>query len=182
MAKFVLNMISSVCLLMMLPMDRTDITEEYNGKAYTHGHFSLVPWHTFTFKSFFSTFRTFALRSFNYLESFKWTIHRHEYSFGSSRIYRVYYTIDTGLIWVRGLNIVAYLLKARTVEPEKQPLLANGSETTFVSRQRPRSGQRNRRLLLGNGPVNVPTARYTHATIEVLLETVFSTRCLQKWL
>jgi hypothetical protein len=31
---------------------------------------------------------------------------------------------------------VAYLLKARTVEPEKQPLLANGSETTFVSRQR----------------------------------------------
>jgi hypothetical protein len=29
---------------------------------------------------------------------------------------------------------VAYLLKARTVEPEKQPLLANGSETTFVSR------------------------------------------------
>jgi hypothetical protein len=32
---------------------------------------------------------------------------------------------------------VSYLLKARTVEPEKQPLLANGSETTFVSRQRP---------------------------------------------
>jgi hypothetical protein len=30
---------------------------------------------------------------------------------------------------------VAYLLKARTVEPEKQPLLANGSEATFVSRQ-----------------------------------------------
>jgi hypothetical protein len=30
---------------------------------------------------------------------------------------------------------VAYLLKARTVEPEKQPLLANGSET-FVSTQR----------------------------------------------
>jgi hypothetical protein len=26
---------------------------------------------------------------------------------------------------------VAYLLKAKTVEPEKQPLLANGSETTF---------------------------------------------------
>jgi hypothetical protein len=33
-------------------------------------------------------------------------------------------------------NIVAYLLKARTVEPEKQPLLANGSETMFISRQR----------------------------------------------
>jgi hypothetical protein len=32
-------------------------------------------------------------------------------------------------------RIVAYFLKARTVEPEKQPLLANGSETTFVSRQ-----------------------------------------------
>jgi hypothetical protein len=31
---------------------------------------------------------------------------------------------------------VAYFLKARTVEPEKQPLLANGSEITFVSRQR----------------------------------------------
>jgi hypothetical protein len=30
---------------------------------------------------------------------------------------------------------VAYLLKARTVAPEKQPLLANGSETTFVSTQ-----------------------------------------------
>jgi hypothetical protein len=27
------------------------------------------------------------------------------------------------------MYIVAYLLKARTVEPEKQPLLANGSET-----------------------------------------------------
>jgi hypothetical protein len=49
------------------------------------------------------------------------------------------------------LNILAYLLKARTEESEKQPLLANGSETTFVSRQR-----------LG-----------THATIKVLLETVF---------
>jgi hypothetical protein len=33
------------------------------------------------------------------------------------------------------LDIVAYLLKARTVEPEKQSLLANGSETIFVSRQ-----------------------------------------------
>jgi hypothetical protein len=35
-------------------------------------------------------------------------------------------------------DTVAYLLKARTGEPKKQPLLANGSETTFVSRQRPR--------------------------------------------
>jgi hypothetical protein len=32
---------------------------------------------------------------------------------------------------------VAYLLNARTVEPEKQPLLENGSETTLISRQRP---------------------------------------------
>jgi hypothetical protein len=37
------------------------------------------------------------------------------------------------------LNTVARLLKERTVKPEKQPLLANGSETTFVSRQRPRN-------------------------------------------
>jgi hypothetical protein len=32
-------------------------------------------------------------------------------------------------------NIVAYLLKARTAEPEKQPLLVNGSEPTFISGQ-----------------------------------------------
>jgi hypothetical protein len=37
----------------------------------------------------------------------------------------------------------AYLLKARTVEPERQPLLANGSETTSVSRQLSRKRQRN---------------------------------------
>jgi hypothetical protein len=36
------------------------------------------------------------------------------------------------------LCIVAYLLKARTADPEKQLLLANGSET-FVSRQRQRN-------------------------------------------
>jgi hypothetical protein len=57
---------------------------------------------------------------------------------------------------------VEYFLKARTVEPEKQPLLANGSETTFVSRQQ-----------LGK---HVPAATDTYATIEVLLETTFSTR------
>jgi hypothetical protein len=38
---------------------------------------------------------------------------------------------------------VVYLLKARTVEPEKQTLLANGSKTTFVSRQPPRNKQQN---------------------------------------
>jgi hypothetical protein len=31
---------------------------------------------------------------------------------------------------------VAYLFQAGTVEPEKEPLLANGSETTFFFRQR----------------------------------------------
>jgi hypothetical protein len=30
---------------------------------------------------------------------------------------------------------MAHLLKARNVEPEKQPMIANGSETTSVSRQ-----------------------------------------------
>jgi hypothetical protein len=30
---------------------------------------------------------------------------------------------------------VAHLPKARTVRPEKQPLLANGSETTFIAGQ-----------------------------------------------
>jgi hypothetical protein len=39
--------------------------------------------------------------------------------------------------------IVAYFLKARAVESEKQPLLANGSETTSVSRQWQRNRQRN---------------------------------------
>jgi hypothetical protein len=38
--------------------------------------------------------------------------------------------------------IVSYLLKARTVEAEKQPLLANGSERTFISRQRPQNKAR----------------------------------------
>jgi hypothetical protein len=40
-------------------------------------------------------------------------------------------------------NIVAYLLKVSTVEPEEQTLLADGSETTFISRQRPRNRQLN---------------------------------------
>jgi hypothetical protein len=60
---------------------------------------------------------------------------------------------------------VAYLLKARTVEPEKQPLLANGSETTFVSRQRP--GE------------HVATTTDLRATIEVLLETVLFTQSVE---
>jgi hypothetical protein len=64
----------------------------------------------------------------------------------------------------KSYSTVAYLLKARTVEPEKQLLLVNGSET-FVSRQRLSK--------------HVPTATDTHATIEVLLEMVFSTRFVQ---
>jgi hypothetical protein len=47
-------------------------------------------------------------------------------------------------------NNVAYLLKVRIVAPDKQPLLANGSETTFVSKQR-----------LGK---HVPAATDRHAT------------------
>jgi hypothetical protein len=38
-------------------------------------------------------------------------------------------------------NIAAYLLKARIVDPERQQLLANGSETAFVSRQRTRNNE-----------------------------------------
>jgi hypothetical protein len=64
--------------------------------------------------------------------------------------------------------IVAYVLKARTVAPERQPLLKNDSETTFVSRQRLDK--------------HVPVATDTHETIEVLLETVFSARnCKDSW-
>jgi hypothetical protein len=62
---------------------------------------------------------------------------------------------------------VACLLKARTVEPEKQSLLANGCETTFVYRQR-----------LGK---HVSAATVTRATIQILLlETVFSTRSVRR--
>jgi hypothetical protein len=57
------------------------------------------------------------------------------------------------------------LLKAKTVEPEKQPLLANGSETTFMSRKR-----------LGK---HVPAATDKHAKLEALLETVFYTQSVQ---
>jgi hypothetical protein len=61
---------------------------------------------------------------------------------------------------------VTYLLKARTVEADKQPLVPNGSETTFVARQ----------WLCKH----IPAATDMHATIEVLLETVFSTRSLHR--
>jgi hypothetical protein len=61
-----------------------------------------------------------------------------------------------------------YLFKARTVDPEKQPLLANDSEITFASTQR-----------FGK---YVPAATDTLETIEVLLETVFYIRSAQKGL
>jgi hypothetical protein len=61
---------------------------------------------------------------------------------------------------------VAFLLNARTVEPEKKPLLVNCFERTFLSRQ----------LLIKH----VPKATDKHATIKVLLETVFSILCVQR--
>jgi hypothetical protein len=63
-------------------------------------------------------------------------------------------------------SIVAYSLKTITVEPEKELLLTNGSEITFFSRQR-----------LGR---HVIAETDKHATIGVLLETVFSTRSDQR--
>jgi hypothetical protein len=56
------------------------------------------------------------------------------------------------------VNTVAVFLKGRSVESEKEPLLAYGSETTFLSRQRPLLGSsffisNNKRPLLGNGSV-----------------------------
>jgi hypothetical protein len=61
---------------------------------------------------------------------------------------------------------VAYLLKERTEEPEKQLLLVNSSKTILLSGEQ-----------LGT---HVPLATDTHATIEVLLETVFSTQSVQR--
>jgi hypothetical protein len=57
------------------------------------------------------------------------------------------------------IYIVTYLLKAMTVEPGKQPLLANVSETIFVSRQR-----------LGK---QVPAATATHAIIMYFWKRCF---------
>jgi hypothetical protein len=60
---------------------------------------------------------------------------------------------------------VAYLLKAGAMEPERRQFLASGSGTTFVSRQR-----------LGK---RIPAPTDTHATVEILLETACSARCVQ---
>jgi hypothetical protein len=54
----------------------------------------------------------------------------------------------------RPVYIVAYLLRARIMLPEKQPLLASDSKMIFVSRQR-----------LGK---HVPAATDAHSTIDVL--------------
>jgi hypothetical protein len=68
---------------------------------------------------------------------------------------------------------VAYLLIARTVEPEKQPLLANGSETTFISRQQPWNRQQNdvrcwgSRFLI-NGVTQPIVGRREHIPMEVI--------------
>jgi hypothetical protein len=61
--------------------------------------------------------------------------------------------------------IVAYLLKVKFVAPEKQQLLSDGSEATFVSKER-----------FGR---HVPAVTDTLAIIEVLLETAFSTLSVQ---
>jgi hypothetical protein len=62
--------------------------------------------------------------------------------------------------------MVTYFLEEGTVEPEKRPLLANGYEKTFVSGQR-----------FGK---HVLVSTYTHATIDVLYGTMFSTRSVQR--
>jgi hypothetical protein len=65
---------------------------------------------------------------------------------------------------VRKYNTVVYLLKARTVEPQQQPLLVNDSETTFISSHGRETDDGttsvatqkivNRQPLLGNGLIN----------------------------
>jgi hypothetical protein len=63
------------------------------------------------------------------------------------------------------LKIVTYLLQARTVEPEKQPLLVNGSGTNlFLGNNSKQMGA------CGNSP---------RAAAEILLEMVFSTVVLE---
>jgi hypothetical protein len=60
---------------------------------------------------------------------------------------------------------MAYLLKARKAGPEKQPLLANGSERTFVSSQR-----------LGK---HILAATDAHEIMNVFLVTIFCTPSVQ---
>jgi hypothetical protein len=74
----------------------------------------------------------------------------------------------------RGKDTVAYFLKARTVEPEKQPLLANDCETedemTSVTRQQILN--KNRRPLQGNGSVNtLPRQRIRYTWMKSVVCT-----------
>jgi hypothetical protein len=68
---------------------------------------------------------------------------------------------------------VPYLLKARTVGPEKQPLLANGSEITFAVRQQ----ILNKEIYAAVNALT-PSQRGSHgndwSTTEELLEAMFS--------
>jgi hypothetical protein len=52
---------------------------------------------------------------------------------------KIRYYKDWKPVFESGVRYYGAFAEARTVEPEKQPLLANGSETTFVSRQRLRT-------------------------------------------
>jgi hypothetical protein len=81
------------------------------------------------------------------------------------------------------LFTVAYLLKARTVESEKQPLLANSSETTFVSRQRPRNKRDKLPARLWTVWVAITWEPQQTRTQQWYSnrETVFSTLSVQRW-
>jgi hypothetical protein len=77
---------------------------------------------------------------------------------------------DVGGIILRNIGkLLSYcgiFPRSKNYGPEKQPLLANGSERTFVSR--PQLGK------------HVPATTDTYATIEVLSETLFSTWSVQR--
>jgi hypothetical protein len=65
------------------------------------------------------------------------------------------------------IHIVVYFPKVATVESEKQPLLANGSETTFVSRQRLGKHASNSRCQvtdLNNGDSSASVFTSSHST------------------
>jgi hypothetical protein len=63
---------------------------------------------------------------------------------------------------------VAYLLKVRIVEPKKESLLGNDCVT------------RNNGVTVGCGFLCGPYKQWRHATMEKLLEAVFSVRSVQE--
>jgi hypothetical protein len=72
-----------------------------------------------------------------------------------------------------------YLLEARTVEPDKQPLLANGSEITSAARQQILNSEYTQPLL-GNAFTNTfPRKRLEYNNRE-LLETAIPTRSVRR--